>query len=104
MAKTVAGAKATYPDLLVEVEVDHVGQIPPVLEAGADALLLDNFSPDQVAEAVREIGNQAVVEASGGITLETAERYAKAGPHFLSTGAPIHKSSWADLGLDWKED
>ena len=104
LAKAVTGAKATYPDLLMEVEVDHIGQIPPVLEAGTDAILLDNFSHEQVTEAVREIGNQAVVEASGGITLKTAARYAEAGPHFLSTGAPVHKSSWADLGLDWKED
>ena len=104
LAASVNKVKSRASDLLVEVEVDHLDQVSPVVDAGADAILLDNFSPEEVAEAVHKIRNRAVVEASGGITLETARRYAEANPHFLSTSATIQKCSWADLGLDWKED
>ena len=101
LAESVARLKGTGPSLLVEVEVDCSEQIAPVLSAGVDAILLDNFSIEEVAEAVEEIQGRAVVEASGGITLESARQYADASPHFLSTGAPVHNSSWMDLGLDW---
>ena len=101
LAESVARLKGTGPNLLVEVEVDCGEQIAPVLSAGVDAILLDNFSVEEVAEAVEEIEDRAVVEASGGITLESARQYADANPHFLSTGAPVHNSSWMDLGLDW---
>jgi nicotinate-nucleotide pyrophosphorylase (carboxylating) len=101
LAESVARLKGTGPSLLVEVEVDCSEQIAPVLSAGVDAILLDNFSVEEVAEAVEEIQGRAVVEASGGIKLESARQYADASPHFLSTGAPVHNSSWMDLGLDW---
>ena len=101
LAESVARLKGTEPSLLVEVEVDCREQIAPVLSVGVDAILLDNFSVEEVAEAVEEIQSRAVVEASGGITLESARQYADANPHFLSTGAPVHNSSWMDLGLDW---
>jgi nicotinate-nucleotide pyrophosphorylase (carboxylating) len=101
LAESVARLKRTGPSLLVEVEVDCSEQIAPVLSAGVDAILLDNFSVEEVAEAVEEIQGRAVVEASGGIKLESARQYADASPHFLSTGAPVHNSSWMDLGLDW---
>ena len=101
LAESVARLKGTGTNLLVEVEVDCSEQIAPVLSAGVDAILLDNFSVEEVAEAVEEIEDRAVVEASGGIKLESARQYADASPHFLSTGAPIHNSSWMDLGLDW---
>ena len=101
LAESIAILKETGPNLLVEVEVDCSEQIAPVLSAGADAIMLDNFSVEEVAEAVEEIQDKAVIEASGGITLESARQYADASPHFLSTGAPVHKSSWMDLGLDW---
>ena len=101
LAESVARLKGTEPSLLVEVEVDCREQIASVLSAGVDAILLDNFSVEEVAEAVEEIQGRAVIEASGGITLESARQYADASPHFLSTGAPVHNSSWTDLGLDW---
>ncbi len=101
LAESVARLKGTGTNLLVEVEVDCSEQIAPVLSAGVDAILLDNFSVAEVAEAVEEIEDRAVVEASGGIKLESARQYADASPHFLSTGAPVHNSSWMDLGFDW---
>ncbi|SVD65027.1 uncharacterized protein METZ01_LOCUS417881, partial [marine metagenome] len=69
LAESVARLKGTGANLLVEVEVDCSEQIAPVLSAGVDAILLDNFSVEEVAEAVEEIEDRAVVEASGGITL-----------------------------------
>ncbi|MBU62347.1 MAG: nicotinate-nucleotide diphosphorylase (carboxylating) [Opitutae bacterium] len=101
LAESVAKLKEKEPDLVIEVEVDCCEQVAPVLSAGVDAILLDNFSVEEVAEAVEEIKGRAVVEASGGIKLESARLYAEASPHFLSTGAPVHNSSWMDLGLDW---
>jgi len=101
LAESVSRIKKTAPSLLVEVEVDCSEQIQTVISTGVDAILLDNFSVEEVAKAVEEIQGRAVVEASGGITLETVRQYADAGPHFLSTGAPVHNSSWMDLGLDW---
>lgn len=104
LTEVVRQAKRAAPNLLLEVEVDHLEQIPPVLEAGADALLLDNFTPEQVKEAVALIDGRVVVEASGGINPDNVRSYAAAGPHFISTGAPVHQSAWADLGLDWLND
>ena len=65
--------------MLVQVEVDHLGQIKPVLEAKADALLLDNFSLEDLAEALGEIGDKAITAASGGITLESIPSYSNLG-------------------------
>ncbi|TVR50062.1 MAG: carboxylating nicotinate-nucleotide diphosphorylase [Puniceicoccaceae bacterium] len=88
--------------LPVEVEVDQLDQIPPVVEAGADIIMLDNFTPHQLREAVALIGGRAVTEASGGITLDTLPLLGDLGLDFISTGAPVHQSRWIDLGLDWR--
>jgi nicotinate-nucleotide pyrophosphorylase (carboxylating) len=102
LAAAVAAARRTAPSLAVEVEVDHLGQIPAVLAAGADVILLDNFSPAQIRRAVALIAGRARTEASGGITLKNISRYAGLGLDFVSTGALVHHSSWADIGLDWR--
>jgi nicotinate-nucleotide pyrophosphorylase (carboxylating) len=98
----VARAKKAAPDLPVEVEVDRIGQIAPVIAAGADVILLDNFTPAQLAKAVALIAGRAFTEASGGITLKTLPRLAGLGLDFASTGALVHQSIWVDIGLDWK--
>lgn len=97
----VLKAKISRPDLVVEAEVDSMEQIPPLLEAGADVILLDNFSPAQCTEAIRLINGRALTEASGGIKLETIRDYAQLGLDFISTGAPVHHAAWCDIGLDW---
>ncbi len=98
----VAAAKKAAPDLPVEVEVDRMDQIPPVLAAGADVILLDNFTPAQIKRAVALIAGRAFTEASGGITLKTLPRFAGLGLDFVSTGALVHQSVWVDIGLDWR--
>jgi len=102
LAAAVAHAKKSAPDLPVEVEVDRLDQIPPVLAAGADIILLDNFTPAQLRKAVTLIGDRAYTEASGGITLKTLPKLAHLGLDFISTGALVHQSTWVDIGLDWR--
>ncbi len=101
LTETVALAVNTCEDLAVEVEVDTLEQIPPVLEAGADIILLDNFSIDDLREAIRLIDGRACSEASGGIQIDTLAALGELGLDFISTGAPIHQSTWKDIGLDW---
>ena len=89
-------------DVIVEVEIDQISQIHPAIQSGVDAVLLDNFTPENINRAVQEVQNKVVVEASGGITEASIKDYAMARPHFISTGAPIHSGRWVDIGLDWK--
>jgi nicotinate-nucleotide pyrophosphorylase (carboxylating) len=102
LAAAVAAARRAAPDLAVEVEVDALAQIPPVLAAGADVILLDNFTPAQIGRAVALIAGRARTEASGGISGRNLVRYRGLGLDFISTGAPVHHSPWADIGLDWR--
>ena len=101
LSKTVALAVNTCEDLAVEVEVDRLEQITPALEAGADIILLDNFSPSELIEAVSMVDGRACTEASGGITLKSLPTLGELGLDFISSGAPIHQSRWKDIGLDW---
>jgi nicotinate-nucleotide pyrophosphorylase (carboxylating) len=101
LTSTVALAVNSCKDLAIEVEVDSFDQIAPVLEAGADIIMLDNFPPIELAEAVNLIDGRACTEASGGITLNTLPELGDLGLDFISTGAPIHQSTWKDIGLDW---
>lgn len=101
LSQAVAAARRACGDIPIEVEVDHLEQIPPVLEAGADILLLDNFSRNSLAEAVALIGDQACTEGSGGIQIADLAELGVLGLDFISTGAPVHQSTWKDIGLDW---
>lgn len=100
LAAAVRTAKEKNPGLAVEVEVDSLEQIPPVLETEADVVMLDNFSLENLKAAVDLIGDRAWTEASGGVTLATLGDIGKIGPDFVSSGAPIHASHWIDIGLD----
>jgi nicotinate-nucleotide pyrophosphorylase (carboxylating) len=91
---------AGSPDLEIEVEVDRLDQIEPVLEAGAQLILLDNFSPADTAEAVRLVAGRAVLESSGRLTVDKARAYAETGVDFLAVGALTHSSPILDIGLD----
>ena len=100
LAGAVVAAKKRNPDVAIEVEVDELEQIPPVLEAGADVIMLDNFSFAQMREAMSIIGGGAWVEVSGGVNLQSLPEIAKIAPDFVSTAAPVHSSKWIDIGLD----
>ncbi|WOO41210.1 carboxylating nicotinate-nucleotide diphosphorylase [Rubellicoccus peritrichatus] len=103
LAEAVRLARRQNPSLAIEVEVDSLEQIPPVLEAEADIILLDNFSTPELVEAVSLIGERAYTEASGGVTLESLPELGGLGLDFISCGGLIHQSTWIDIGLDWKK-
>lgn len=102
LAEAVQRAKAAAPELPVEVEVDSIDQIPAVLAAGTDVILLDNFTVPRLKRALKLIGGRAFTEASGGITLKSLPGLAGLGLDFVSTGALVHQSVWVDIGLDWR--
>jgi len=84
----------------IEVEVDTLAQLDEALSVGADAVLLDNMSPEQLAEAVRRIDGRAIAEASGRITRETVGAVAASGVDLISCGWITHSAPIIDLGLD----
>ncbi len=84
----------------LEVEVDRPDQIDAVLAAGVDTILLDNFTTAQLAEGVKQIAGRALVEASGGITLDRVAEVAATGVDLISVGALTQNVRCLDLGLD----
>jgi nicotinate-nucleotide pyrophosphorylase (carboxylating) len=84
----------------LEVEVDRLDQIAPVLSAGVDTIMLDNFSLADLRAGVALIAGRAVVEASGGINLNTVRDVAETGVDVISVGALTHSAPSLDLGLD----
>jgi nicotinate-nucleotide pyrophosphorylase (carboxylating) len=83
-----------------EVEVDRIEQIEPVLAAGIDTIMLDNFSIAELREGVALIDGRAIVEASGSVNLETIGEIARTGVDIISVGALTHSVRSLDLGLD----
>jgi nicotinate-nucleotide pyrophosphorylase (carboxylating) len=102
MQQMIRNARQRYPNVIIEVEVDHLEQIESVIEAGAHVLMLDNFDNEELAKAIHRIQGRVLTEASGGITLERIPSIKNIGLDFISTGATVHKSTWKDIGLDWK--
>jgi nicotinate-nucleotide pyrophosphorylase len=84
----------------VEVEVETLGQLDEALAAGADRILLDNFTPDAVAGAVGRVDDATRLEISGGVTLETARAYVDAGARVMSVGRLTHSAPALDLSLE----
>ena len=84
----------------IEIEVDTLEQLREVLEEGVDVVLLDNMSLADLREAVAMIGGRVIVEASGGVTLETIAGIAETGVDLISVGALTHSARVLDLGLD----
>jgi nicotinate-nucleotide pyrophosphorylase (carboxylating) len=93
-----------FPDVPIEVEVDTLHQVREVLEAGADLILLDNFTPAETAEAVGIVGGRALLESSGRLVLDNARAYADTGVDFLAVGALTHSSPILDIGLDLRAE
>ncbi|MFC1418286.1 carboxylating nicotinate-nucleotide diphosphorylase [Streptacidiphilus cavernicola] len=100
VAEAFKAVRAAYPELAVEVEVDRIDQIQPVLDAGADLILLDNFTVPELREAVALVAKRAFLEASGGLVLANARAVAETGVDYLSVGALTHSSPILDIGLD----
>lgn len=84
----------------LEVEVDRLDQIEPVVAAGVDTIMLDNFTPAELRDGVALVAGRALVEASGGVSLETVAEIAATGVDVISVGALTHSPRALDLGLD----
>jgi nicotinate-nucleotide pyrophosphorylase (carboxylating) len=101
VAAAVAAVRERAPRITVQVECDTLEQVGEAVDAGADFLLLDNMTTDQLAQAVALVGDLDVeLEATGGLTLAVARVVASTGVDYLSVGALTHSSPSLDLALD----
>ena len=101
IAAAVARARAGTPTLTkIEVECDTIDQVREALAAGADCLLLDNMTLDQLREAVKLSAGRVPLEASGGVRLETIRGIAETGVDFVSVGRITQSAPAVDIGLD----
>jgi nicotinate-nucleotide pyrophosphorylase (carboxylating) len=96
-----------FPEMPIEVEVDSLDQLLPVVEAGAELVLLDNFTPERLRAAVLLVGRnepygRTRLEASGGLTLDRARAVAEAGVDYLAVGALTHSAPILDVGCDFR--
>jgi len=101
ITRAVSLAREASPQLKIEVEADTVEQARAAVEAGADIVLLDNMSCDQIREAIKLIDGRSKTEASGGVTLETVRQIAETGVDFISVGALTHSAPSVDIALDF---
>jgi len=95
-----AALAAASPNLRVQVEVESEAEALAAIEAGADSLLLDNRSPDELRRIVARIGGRALLEASGGVTLENGRLLAGTGVQRISVGALTHSAPAADVAME----
>lgn len=100
--RSVERARAMYPDLEIEVEVDTLEELDEALQSGCEYILLDNMSTPMMAEAVKRNNGKAKLEASGNITIERLPEIAAVGVDFASSGALTHSVKSADISLDIK--
>jgi nicotinate-nucleotide pyrophosphorylase (carboxylating) len=99
--KAVERARSGAPHTSrIEVEVENLDELDVALEAKADIILLDNFPTGDLKEAVRRAAGRALLEASGGITLESIAKVASTGVNLISVGALTHSAPAADIALD----
>jgi nicotinate-nucleotide pyrophosphorylase (carboxylating) len=94
--RAVAGAEGRE----VEIEVERLDQVEDAIHAGAQMVLLDNFTPEEVREAVELVGGRIPVEVSGGVRLDNVRAYAEAGPDYIAVGALTHSAPAADISLE----
>jgi nicotinate-nucleotide pyrophosphorylase (carboxylating) len=84
----------------VEVEVETLEQLEDAITAGAQMVLVDNFTPEQVRAAVRQARGRVPIEASGGIRLDNVRAFAEAGPDFIAIGALTHSAPAVDISME----
>jgi nicotinate-nucleotide pyrophosphorylase (carboxylating) len=102
IAAAVQRARAQFPQLPVEVEADTLAQAGQACEAGADLILLDNMSNEDLRAAVRLVAGRAKTEASGGVNLANVRAVAGTGVDFISVGALTHSAPAVDVALDFQ--
>ncbi len=101
IAAAVAKARRGAGHLIkIEVEAEDLDQVRQALEAGADVIMLDNMTPEQIGKAVDMIAGRALVEASGGVTLESLAEIAATGVDIISCGALTHSARAVDISME----
>ncbi|WP_214318461.1 L-aspartate oxidase [Nonomuraea sediminis] len=100
VAEAFRAVRSRYPELPIEVEVDRIDQLEAVLAEGAEEVLLDNFAVEDLRLAVQITKNRSRLEASGGLTLESARDVAETGVDYLAVGALTHSAPALDIALD----
>ena len=107
VAEAFALVRAAAPNIAIEIEVDTLEQLGVALSAGADLVLLDNMAPAILKEAVAitashrsAAGKDVILEASGGLTLESVAAVGATGVRYISVGALTHSAKVLDIGLD----
>lgn len=101
--KAVKCARENYPKLKIEVEADTVEQAKTAAEAGADIILLDNMSCEELSQSIELISGRSKTEASGGITMDTVREIAETGVDYISIGALTHSAPAVDIGFDFDQ-
>jgi nicotinate-nucleotide pyrophosphorylase (carboxylating) len=99
IAPAVQAARRLHPKLLLEVEVENLDELSQALDAGVDRIMLDNFSPPQMIEAVRHTAGRVPLEVSGNVSLDTIGEFARTGVDFISVGALTKHVRAVDLSL-----
>jgi nicotinate-nucleotide pyrophosphorylase (carboxylating) len=104
IARAIADVQSVRPDVALEVECDRLDQVREALDAGCTLILLDNMVVDEIAKAVELASpSDAMLEASGGVTLDNVRAIAETGVDFVAVGALTHSARALDLGLDMRE-
>ena len=93
--------KYSHHLLKIEVEVEALEQVEEALQAGAEVIMFDNLSPTMLAEGVKMIGGRAIIEASGGISLESVVNVARTGVDLISVGRLTHSAPSADIHVEF---
>jgi nicotinate-nucleotide pyrophosphorylase (carboxylating) len=98
--QAVGRARLHWPGRTVEVECDTHAQVTQAVEAGADLVLLDNMTPDEVARCVSTVNGRCLVEVSGGVTIDTLRQFIDLGVDLISAGSITNSAPVLDIGLD----
>jgi nicotinate-nucleotide pyrophosphorylase (carboxylating) len=96
--------KEARQEMPVEVEAQSLADVDEAIAAGADVILLDNLSNDDIRQAVARIGGRAKVEISGGVSLERMPELARTGADYVSVGALTHSALSVDLSFEIEPD
>jgi nicotinate-nucleotide pyrophosphorylase (carboxylating) len=103
VAQAFRAVRAEFPDVPVEVEADSLDDVVDAVDAGADLVLLDNMSVEDMRRAVALVGGRARLEASGGLSLDNARAVAETGVDYLAIGALTHSAPILDIACDLRE-
>jgi len=104
LAEAVRRMKAADQEMPIEVEAQSLDQVDEAIQSGADVILLDNLTTDQIKDALARIAGRAKVEISGGVTLERIPELARTGADYVSIGALTHSAPAADLSFELEPD